>query len=115
MSEPFYKEKLFYRISEVSEITGVKAHVLRYWEKEFSVVKPVKNKGGRRLYRKKDIEAILKIKKLLYDMKYTIAGAKKAIKKYEEISEEKQNQRIESGELDSMVEELKKIKELLNE
>lgn len=113
MSEPFYKEKLFYRISEVSRITGVKAHVLRYWEKEFGAIKPVKTKGGRRLYRKRDIEVILKIKKLLYDMKYTIAGAKKAIKKYDEMNEEEREKLSAEEGLDSMVEELKKIKELL--
>lgn len=111
MSEPSYNEKLFYRISEVSEITGIKAHVLRYWEKEFKVIKPVKTMGGRRLYRRKDIETILKIKKLLYDMKYTIAGAKRVIKKYEEEGE----QPVGDEGLGSMVEELKKIKELLKD
>jgi DNA-binding transcriptional MerR regulator len=111
MSESSYNEKLFYRISEVSEITGIKAHVLRYWEKEFKVIKPVKTMGGRRLYRKKDIETILKIKKLLYDMKYTIAGAKRAIKKYEEEGE----QPVGDEGLGSMVEELKKIRELLED
>jgi len=71
--------KLFYKIGEVSELTGIKPYILRYWESEFGLIKPVKNKRGQRLYKESDIKRILKIKKLLYEDKYTIAGTKRAI------------------------------------
>ena len=65
-------KKLYYSISEVSEITGLKQYVLRYWETEFSQLKPNKNKAGNRKYRSHDIDRILEIKSLLYDRKFTI-------------------------------------------
>ena len=73
-------KKLYYSISEVSEITKLKAYVLRYWETEFSLLSPPKNRAGNRTYRQKDIEIILKIKDLLYDKKYTIDGARNCLK-----------------------------------
>ena len=73
-------KKLYYSISEVSEITKLKAYVLRYWETEFSNLSPPKNRAGNRTYRQKDIEIILKIKDLLYDKKYTIDGARNCLK-----------------------------------
>ena len=73
-------KKLYYSISEVSEITKLKAYVLRYWETEFSQLSPPKNRAGNRTYRQKDIEIILKIKNLLYDKKYTIDGARIRLK-----------------------------------
>ena len=73
-------KKLYYSISEVSEITKLKAYVLRYWETEFSQLNPPKNRAGNRTYRQKDIEIILKIKDLLYDKKYTIDGARNRLK-----------------------------------
>ena len=73
-------KKLYYSISEVSEITKLKAYVLRYWETEFSHLSPPKNRAGNRTYRQKDIEIILKIKDLLYDKKYTIDGARNCLK-----------------------------------
>ena len=73
-------KKLYYSISEVSEITKLKAYVLRYWETEFSQLNPPKNRAGNRTYRQKDIELILKIKDLLYDKKYTIDGARNRLK-----------------------------------
>ena len=73
-------KKLYYSISEVSEITRLKAYVLRYWETEFSQLNPPKNRAGNRTYRQKDIEIILKIKDLLYDKKYTIDGARNYLK-----------------------------------
>ncbi len=69
-------DKMFFRIGEVSRITGVKSYVLRYWETEFKFLKPMKNKTGQRVYRRKDVDLLLQIKKLLYDEKFTIAGAK---------------------------------------
>lgn len=70
---------MFFRIGDVSRITGVKSYVLRYWESEFKILRPVKNRAGQRVYRKKDVKLILDIKKLLYEQKFTIAGAKKKI------------------------------------
>ena len=72
--------KLYYSISEVSEIAGLKPFVLRYWETEFTELHPSKNRAGNRIYRRNDIELILKIKELLYTEKYTIAGAKQRLK-----------------------------------
>ncbi|MBH10270.1 MAG: transcriptional regulator [Candidatus Marinimicrobia bacterium] len=72
-------KKLYYAIGEVSELTGLKAYVLRYWETEFSQLKPSKNRAGNRTYRQKDIDVIFKIKELLYDKKYTIDGARKIL------------------------------------
>ena len=72
-------EKLFFKIGEVCEITGVQAHVLRYWESEFPMLAPQKNRAGQRTYRKRDVEMALRIKELLYDDQYTIAGAKKKL------------------------------------
>lgn len=70
-------DKMFFRIGEVSEITGVKPYVLRYWESEFRLLRPNKNKSGQRVYRRRDIETALEIKDLLHQRKFTIAGAKK--------------------------------------
>ncbi|MGD9549251.1 MAG: MerR family transcriptional regulator [Candidatus Krumholzibacteriia bacterium] len=70
-------EKLYYSISEVAKLTGVKAHVLRYWESEFPTLRPRKTRTGSRRYRQPDIDEILAIKKLLYDEGFKIAGAKK--------------------------------------
>ena len=72
--------KLFFKIGEVAEIAEVEQHVLRYWEEEFDVLKPNKNRSGQRLYQKKDIDQVLEIKQLLYADKFTIAGAKKKLK-----------------------------------
>ncbi len=68
--------KLYYKIGEVCEITGLTAHVLRYWEKEFPQLSPKKTASGHRLYREKDIETTLLIKELLYERKFTIKGAR---------------------------------------
>ncbi len=75
-----YPKKLYYSISEVAGITGVKAHVLRYWESEFPSLHPRKTRAGSRRYRPADIEAVLAIKELLYDKGFKIAGARKALR-----------------------------------
>lgn len=75
--------KLYFRIGEVAKILGVKPYVLRYWETEFSVLKPGKTPSRHRLYRKRDVETLLEIKRLLYEEGFTIAGAKKRIKENE--------------------------------
>ncbi|OGW15928.1 MAG: MerR family transcriptional regulator [Nitrospinae bacterium RIFCSPLOWO2_12_FULL_47_7] len=73
-------EKIFYKIGEVAEIAGVEQHVLRYWEDEFDILKPDKNRSGQRMYQKKDVDTVLEIKRLLYTELYTIAGAKRRLK-----------------------------------
>src|ERR1044071_6598252 len=72
-------EKLFFKIGEVCELAGVQAHVLRYWETEFPTLAPQKNRAGQRTYRKRDVEMVLRIKELLYEDQYTIAGAKERL------------------------------------
>ena len=73
-------DKRYYRIGEVSRITGVKAYVLRYWESEFRWMAPQKSRSKQRLYRRRDIDMILLIKKLLYEQRFTIAGARKKLR-----------------------------------
>jgi DNA-binding transcriptional MerR regulator len=71
--------KLFFKIGEVCEITDTQPYVLRYWESEFSALAPAKNSSGQRIYRRRDIETVLRIKQLLYEEGFTIAGAKKRL------------------------------------
>lgn len=72
-------QKLYYSIGEVSEMTGLDQHVLRYWEGEFEALKPKKNRGGRRVYTREDIDMVLRIQRLLRDDKYTIEGARQVL------------------------------------
>lgn len=72
-------EKIYFKIGEVCDLVGVQAHVLRYWETEFPMLSPQKNRSGQRSYRRKDVEISLRIKELLYDEMFTIAGAKKKL------------------------------------
>ncbi|MCO5141520.1 MAG: MerR family transcriptional regulator [Oligoflexia bacterium] len=73
-------DRMYFRIGDVAEIVGVQPYVLRFWEKEFDFLVPIKNASGQRLYRKGDVESVLLIKKLLYMERYSIEGAKKRIK-----------------------------------
>jgi DNA-binding transcriptional MerR regulator len=73
--------KLFFKIGEVCELAGVEPFVLRFWESEFPSLTPQKSKAGHRVYRRKDVEMVLKIKSLLYDRGFTIAGARKQLAK----------------------------------
>ena len=70
-------DKLYFRIGEVSQLAGVKPYVLRFWENEFPSLMPRKSGTGQRLYRRKDVETVLEIKRLLYEKRYTIEGARK--------------------------------------
>lgn len=87
---PDLPDKLFFSIREVSGLCGIEPHVLRYWETEFKHIKPVKKSGNRRFYRHRDVYVVLQIKHLLYDLNFTIRGAKK---------------RLMSGDLSEMVEQ----------
>jgi DNA-binding transcriptional MerR regulator len=73
-------DKRYFKIGEVCELAGLKPHVLRYWESEFKELKPPKGRSSHRLYRRQDVEAVLQIKELLYQKRFTIAGAKLALK-----------------------------------
>ena len=115
-------ERLYYRIGEVSRITGLKAHVLRYWESEFKVIRPHKEGSLQRLYRRKDLDLILKIKKLLYEDGFTIAGAKKKIRDLEKLENKQMKLKlVEKGSngkahefLTALQEELKGIRKILD-
>jgi DNA-binding transcriptional MerR regulator len=72
-------DKLFFKIGEVCDIVGVQPHVLRYWESEFPMLQPQKNRAGQRTYRRKDVEMALRIRELLYEEGFTIAGAKRKL------------------------------------
>ena len=112
-------DKLYFKIGEVAEITGVKPYVLRYWESEFKMVNPSKSRSRQRLYRKSDVELIFRIKELLYEERYTINGARKKLKElgYGRISQpELQFEKVESkSALDQVIQELKEIQDLLSD
>ncbi len=74
-------DKLFFKIGQVAQLTGTKPHVLRYWESEFQMLRPAKGDSGQRVYRRKDVEIVFSIKKLLHEENFTIAGAKKQLQK----------------------------------
>jgi DNA-binding transcriptional MerR regulator len=73
-------DKLFFRIGEVAEIIGVEPHVLRYWETEFKAIHPEKSRKGQRVYSRRDVDTLLRVKDLLYGHRYTIAGAKRKLR-----------------------------------
>ena len=77
---PELPDKLYFKIGEVARIVGVKPYVLRYWETEFAIIRPGKTRSRHRLYRRRDVEALLEIKRLLHQERYTIEGAKKHLK-----------------------------------
>jgi DNA-binding transcriptional MerR regulator len=79
MTEPL-PDKLYFKIGEVAKLVGVKPYVLRYWETEFSIVRPGKTRSKHRLYRRKDVETLLEIRRLLYAERYTIEGAKRRLR-----------------------------------
>jgi DNA-binding transcriptional MerR regulator len=80
VSAPELPDKLYFKIGEVSRLVGVKPYVLRYWETEFSVLRPGKTRSQHRLYRRKDVEMLLEIRRLLYTERYTIEGAKRRLR-----------------------------------
>ncbi len=79
-ADPVIPDKLYFRIGEVARLCHLEAYVLRFWESEFPMLKPVKSSTGQRMYRQRDVENVLRIKKLLYDEGYTIAGARQHLK-----------------------------------
>ena len=89
---PKIPDKIFFKIGEVAKIAGVEQHVLRYWEDEFDALQPNKTKSGQSFYEKKDVELVIKIQRLLYLERYTIAGAKNKLK-----SSRKKNTQLSLG------------------
>jgi DNA-binding transcriptional MerR regulator len=87
MSVPL-PDKLYFKIGEVAKLVGVKPYVLRYWETEFSIVRPGKTRSKHRLYRRKDVETLLEIRRLLYTERYTIEGAKRRLREVGRLSGE---------------------------
>lgn len=79
--DPKIPDKLYFKIGEVADIAGVKPHVLRYWESEFATIRPSKSRSKQRLYRRQDIELILRLKDLLYNQGFTISGARKQLRR----------------------------------
>jgi DNA-binding transcriptional MerR regulator len=112
MAKSAVTEKLYYSISEVSQITGLEPYVLRYWEKEFPTLKPKKNRGGNRTYIQRDIELINRIKHLRTDEKLTIAGAREKLV-MKRASEDKQRMRRTASSRTIIGQIRKDIKDLL--
>lgn len=108
---PRLPDKLYFRIGEVSRITDLAAHVLRFWESEFPKLRPKRTSSGQRLYRKKDVELILKIRHLLHEKKFTIAGAREYLNAE---TGEVRTAKPEVG-LDEIRAELKDIRRLLED
>jgi DNA-binding transcriptional MerR regulator len=105
-------DKIFFKIGEVADIVGVKPHVLRYWETEFSTLKPVKSRTNQRLYRREDIEQALRIKTLLYQQGFTVSGARQQLKQKPAASCDNQHKTID---LDSVLERLRRLRDRLQQ
>lgn len=103
-------DKLYFKISEVSEYTGVKPHVLRYWENEFDEIKPIRRKE-QRLYDRGTINKIVKIKDMLQEQKYTIAGARKKLE-HSKTADSKQAKSEDRQLLEDVLSELRNLKKL---
>lgn len=104
--------KIYFKIGEVRKIAGIEPYVIRYWESEFKNIKPIRTKSRHRLYRRGDVKLILKIKKLLYQDGYTIAGAKKEL---ENLNNGKKNSLPSTEELIEFLGELKEELEAMKE
>jgi len=108
-------KKLYYSIGEVSEMTNLKSYVLRYWETEFSQLKPPKNRAGNRTYRQKDIEVILNIKDLLYKKKFTIDGARVVLQEKDKIvSDPKDSNSLSNNQKVALSNIRKNLEEIIN-
>jgi DNA-binding transcriptional MerR regulator len=108
-------KKVYYSIGEVCDLTGLKPHVLRYWETQFDVLNPTKNRAGNRVYRSKEIEVILLVKHLLYEKKYTIQGANNRLvemRRAGELQEERQDV-LEPEFLAGIKTELEELRQVL--
>ena len=100
-------QRLYYSIADVSKITGLKQYVLRYWETEFQELRPAKNRAGNRIYRKNDIRLVFLIKRLLYQEKYTIEGARQKLLKLKKDKDSQMHLSLSSFKVDDVVEEIR--------
>lgn len=100
-------KKLYYSISEVSKITSLKPYVLRYWESEFPELRPSKNRAGNRIYRINDIKLIFLIKKLLYQEKYTIEGARQRLKRLKNRSNDQLDLSFDDAKKENLINEIR--------
>jgi DNA-binding transcriptional MerR regulator len=110
-------DKLYFRIGEVSELTQTKTYVLRYWETEFPMLKPVKSPAGHRLYRREDVQTVLEIKRLLYARGFTIEGARKQLANHPSAPEAQKDlfhPSVDSKHLERIREELRGILTILS-
>ena len=109
-------KKVYYSIGEVCDLSGLKPHVLRYWETQFDVLNPTKNRAGNRVYRSRDVEVVLLVKKLLYGEKYTIEGANQKLIEMRREGELRERSRdVLPGEfLVGIKTELEELRELLS-
>lgn len=105
----------YYSIGDVCDLTGLKPHVLRYWETQFEVLNPSKNRAGNRIYRSREVELVLLVKHLLYEKKFTIDGARQHLKEMrkEGALEEGRSRVVEPGILSGMRQELEHLMEIL--
>lgn len=106
-------EKLYFRIGEVAELCGLPAYVLRFWETEFPQLKPTKSSTGQRMYRRADVESVVRIKTLLYDQGFTIAGARAHLKA--EAKAAKEQNILPFSQSKTSIEELKRVRRGLQE
>jgi DNA-binding transcriptional MerR regulator len=97
--DPDIPNKLYFRIGEVAKLAGIKPYVLRFWETEFAGLGPKKSGTGHRLYRRKDVELVLEIKRLLYDKRFTIEGARKVLETKPKRADAKSASERRQGEL----------------
>jgi DNA-binding transcriptional MerR regulator len=110
---PSLPDKLYFKVGEVSEITGLPAHVLRFWETEFKRISPKRTDSGQRLYRKSDVELILGIKYLLYEKRFTISGARQYLKTSSFETSPKDPSPSVSELLDEIRQQLKAIRKIV--
>ena len=103
---PLIPPKRYFTIGEVGELCAVKPHVLRYWEAEFPQLKPVKRRGNRRYYQRRDVILIRQIKSLLYEQGYTIGGARQ---KMTDSPEEVAASQVRTGEIKALIKELEEV------
>lgn len=114
MEDPVAK-KAYYSIGEVCEVTGLRPHVLRYWETQFQALHPTKNRAGNRVYRPEEVETILLVKRLLYEEKYTIGGADRKIRELRSTGElrEERKDSVEPELLSAIRGELLELRRIL--
>lgn len=106
-------DKSYFRIGEVSRLLGVQTYVIRYWESEFKTVRPIRTRSDQRLYRRRDVEELLAIRKLLYEEKFTINGARKQLHRMRG-EEAVTGRNLREGVLDEIEKGLRRIREMVS-